>query len=455
MSSPLDNPVFARLFAAQLLSLAANGLVVVGLALSAYELRPEAAGTLLATALIAKMVVYVTVAPVVGAVIDQLPRRRWLVGLDLARAVLLLALMAAADDVVFVLACAGFYVFSAAFTPVYQAAIPDLLDDAQYVRALSWSRLAQELEGLVGPLLAASLLWVFAHDTLFALAALLLLGSAALVWLSQVPRAAPSERTEGIGHNIAYGLRVYTQTPRLRGLLALHAVVSFSGALVIVNTVVLVRQHFGLAAHWVPLTAGAAGVAAVLAAWSVPALLRRVGTRTVMLSGALVSMTGLALGVVFSGHGAVLAVWALIGAGGALMLTPSGRMIIASCTAADRSVLFATNFSLSHAVWLAAYALAGWVSVSLPVALWFWVHAAIAGLAALLAIRVWPRGASDTLRHRHGALDHDHLHTHDAHHQHAHEGWEGPEPHRHPHHHNAVEHEHPFVIDEHHRHWPR
>ena len=455
MSSPLASPVFARLFAAQVLSLGANGLVVAGLALTAFSLRPDAAGTLLATALIAKMVVYVTVAPVVGALIDKLPRRIWLVALDLARAALLLVLMHAADDMAFVLACAGFYVFSAAFTPIYQAAIPDLLDDAQYVRALSWSRLAQELEGLVGPLLAASLLLVVAHDTLFAFASVLLAVSACQVWLSAVPDAAPSERARGVWHNLAYGFRVYTRTPRLRALLALHAVVSFSGALVIVNTVVLVRQHFGLAAHWVPLTAGSAGVAAVIAAWAVPGLLRQVSTRTLMLSGALVSMVGLALGALFAGHGAVLVVWALIGAGSALVLTPSGRVIIGSCNAADRSVLFATNFSSSHAIWLLAYALAGWVSVSLPVAAWFWVHAALVGLSALLAMRLWPKRDIDALRHRHDAVDHEHLHTHDAHHQHAHEGWEGPEPHRHTHHHDAVEHEHPFVIDEHHRHWPR
>ncbi|MEM7378535.1 MAG: MFS transporter [Pseudomonadota bacterium] len=455
MSSPLENPAFARLFAAQLLSLVANGLVVVALALSAYAFRPEAAGALLATALIGKMLVYVTVAPVVGAYIDRLPRRNWLVTLDLARAGVLLWLAIVGSSVAFVLLVAVFYMFSAAFTPVYQAAIPDLLDDEQYVQALSWSRLAQELEGMAGPLLAAGLLFVADHTQLYVLSAALLLGSATLVWWSRVPPAAASERAGGVLHNLLFGIHAYTRTPRLRGLLALHAVVSFSGALVIVNTVVLVREYFELPEHWVPLTAGAAGVGAVLAAWSVPSLLRRTNTRTVMFSGALIALLGLGLGVATRSHVAVLCVWFLVGVGGSLILTPSGRIIIASCHDSDRSALFATNFSLSHGIWLLAYASAGFLGAVLPVEAWFWLHAALSGLSLLLALRLWPRDDPDDLPHRHDVLDHDHLHTHDAHHQHSHEGWEGPEPHRHPHHHDATEHAHPFVIDEHHRHWPR
>lgn len=54
--------------------------------------------------------------------------------------------------------------------------------------------------------------------------------------------------------------------------------------------------------------------------------------------------------------------------------------------------------------------------------------------------------------HVHEPLLHAHLHRHDAHHQHAHRGDEGPEPHSHPHQHEALEHSHPHLPDIHHRH---
>ena len=48
------------------------------------------------------------------------------------------------------------YVASAAFTPAFQAMIPDLLpDEAEYTKALSLSRLAADLESVASPVLAA------------------------------------------------------------------------------------------------------------------------------------------------------------------------------------------------------------------------------------------------------------------------------------------------------------
>lgn len=54
--------------------------------------------------------------------------------------------------------------------------------------------------------------------------------------------------------------------------------------------------------------------------------------------------------------------------------------------------------------------------------------------------------------HVHEPLGHEHLHTHDVHHQYAHRGDEGPEPHAHPHQHAPLAHSHPHLPDLHHRH---
>lgn len=54
--------------------------------------------------------------------------------------------------------------------------------------------------------------------------------------------------------------------------------------------------------------------------------------------------------------------------------------------------------------------------------------------------------------HRHDPVRHDHRHTHDEHHRHVHEGWEGPEPHSHAHNHAPLVHTHAHYPDIHHRH---
>ncbi|TJU93180.1 MAG: MFS transporter, partial [Mesorhizobium sp.] len=130
---------------------------------------------------------------------------------------------------------------SAGFTPTFQATIPDVLpDEKDYTKALSLSRLAYDLESVASPMLAAALLSVISFHSLFAGTVIGFLASAALVVSVMLPSPKPS-RPRGIYDRTTRGLRIYLATPRLRGLLALNLAVAASGAMVIVNTVVLVQ----------------------------------------------------------------------------------------------------------------------------------------------------------------------------------------------------------------------
>src|SRR5262249_26248800 len=170
-----------------------------------------------------KMIAYVGVAPLVGGFANMLPRRAFLVSMDLTRAAVALALPFV-DQVwqvyvlIFLLQSA-----SAAFTPTFQATIPDILpDEAEYTRALSLSRLAYDMESLISPMLAAALLTLISFNWLFAGTVAGFLCSAALVVSVTVPQPSRSERTAGVYDNTTRGIRIYLSTPRLRGLLALN-----------------------------------------------------------------------------------------------------------------------------------------------------------------------------------------------------------------------------------------
>src|ERR671911_2857534 len=143
MLDVLKNRTYRHLFAAQVIALAGTGLLTVALGLLAFQLAGEQAGAVLGTALAIKMVAYVTVAPIAGAFATALPRRAFLVALDLVRAAIALFLPFVTEVwqvylLIFLLQSA-----SAAFTPTFQATIPDLLpEERDYTRALSLSRLA-------------------------------------------------------------------------------------------------------------------------------------------------------------------------------------------------------------------------------------------------------------------------------------------------------------------------
>ncbi len=453
---PLSHRTYRRLFAAQVVALFGTGLTTVALALLAYDLAGGDAGLVLSIALALKMVAYVTLAPLAGAIAHLLPRRALLVALDLARALVVLGLPFVTEIWQIYLLIFLVNAASAGFTPLFQATIPDLLpDEADYTRALSLSRLAYDLETLLSPTAAALALLLVSYDGLFLANTAAFLISAGLVGLSPLPRPRPPERGGGPLANLGAGLRIYLGTPRLRGLLALNLAVAAAGAMILVNTVVLVRARLGGDATDTALAFAAAGAGSMAVALALPRLLARWPDRPVMLTGGALLAASLATGLLATTLGWLLALWALLGAGGALIQTPAGRLLRRSAAAGDRPALFATQFTLSHLCWLGTYPLAGWAGAHLGPEATFALLAGLCLAAALAAARLWPARDPQVLAHSHGELHHDHLHVHDAHHQHAHAGWEGPEPHRHPHRHPPLRHTHAFVIDLHHPTWPR
>ena len=455
MLSPLADRTYRHLFLAQVTALVGTGLMTVALALLAYELAGGNAGLVLGTALAIKMVAYVVIAPVVGGLAHLLPRKALLVGLDVARALVVLCLPFVTEVwqvyvLIFVLnAC------SAAFTPTFQATIPDVLDEPHYTRALSLARLAYDLENLASPLLAAVLLLVLGHDRLFVLTALGFLASALWVVSAVVPKPRPTDRGRSIVGNVAFGLAAYLKTPRLRGVLALSLAVAASGAMVIVNSVVIVRAELGLDDTALALAMAAVGVGSIAAALVLPRLVEHVTDRAVMFAGATLLLAAMATAAMLEpSYVGVMLLWALLGLGLGLVQTPVGRVLRRSATGGDRAAVFAAQFALSHACWLLAYPLAGWLGSVGGSPLAFLGMGFLTALGLALALALWPGHDPEDLEHEHPAFAHAHVHVHDEHHQHGHEGWEGPEPHEHPHRHAPVRHRHAYAIDLHHPNWP-
>lgn len=395
MASILRHRRYRHLFGAQLVALTGTGLATVALGLLAYDLAGERAGLVLGTALTIKMVAYVLVAPLAAALAERLDRRRLLVGLDLVRAGVALCLPFVTEVwqvyvLIFLLQSA-----SAGFTPAFQASIPDVLpDEDEYTRALSLSRLAMDMESLLSPMLAAALLTWMSFDNLFWGTAIGFVASALLVVSVTLPSPRPTAR-RGIYERTTRGLRLYLATPRLRALLALNGVISSIGAMVIVNTVVVVRVDLGLGESAVALALAGFGLGSMVTALGLPRLLKGISERRVMLSGGVIgtaTLVGLAgLWTIAPLPLAGLALgWAGIGMGYSAMLTPSGRLITRSGPPEDRPALFAAQFTLSHACWLVAYPLSGLLITGFGTA-WAMAGLSLTGtLCLVLAWRIWP-----------------------------------------------------------------
>lgn len=431
----LHDRTFRHLFAAQVMALLGTGLATIALGLLAYELAGSGAAMVLGTVFTIKMLAYVGIAPIAGALAQRMNRRTLLVVLDLVRAGVALCLPFVSEVwqvyvLIFLLQSA-----SAAFTPTFQATIPDVLpDEARYVLALSLSRLAYDLENIVSPMIAALLLVVLSYNTLFLGTVAGFAASALLIIAVVLPSPRPS-KTRGIYDGITRGLRIYLATPRLRGLLGLNFAAAAAGAMVMVNSVVLVRGTLGLPESALAWTLFAFGTGSMTAALALPKVLERTTDRPVMLGGALlmiVALLGMAAATAVMGPRweTLLGAWCLAGLGYSAVLTPSGRLLRRSAHAEDRPALFAAQFALSHACWLITYPLSGWLMTRFGATPTLVGLAGLAIVGAAVAMRLWPAGDPTEVEHTHANLPADHPHL------------QGQRRHRHP-----------LVIDDQHPRW--
>ncbi|PID62328.1 MAG: MFS transporter [Gammaproteobacteria bacterium] len=411
----LKNRTFRHLFTAQVVALLGTGLATVALGLLAFDLAGEQAAMVLGTVFTIKMVAYIGIAPIAGAFASQVSRRTLLVGLDLIRALVAFCLPFVTElwqvyALIFLLQSA-----SAAFTPTFQATIPDVLpDEARYTRALSLSRLAYDLENIVSPTLAALLLAVMSYHMLFIGTMLGFVASALLVVSSLLPSLEPTRR-RGIQDRTTRGIRIYLATPRLRGLLALNLTAAAAGEMVLVNSVVMVRGSLGLPESALAWTLFAFGAGSMLAALGLPGLLERLPDRPVMVSGAVLA-TGalLALALLIRVAGLswplLLGAWFLVGLGCSAVFTPSGRLLRRSSHEDDRPALYAAQFALGHGCWLIAYPLSGWLMTAFGAVVALLILAAVGGVGILVALSLWPVDDPVEVSHIHDNLPLDHPH---------------------------------------------
>lgn len=441
MLKVLANRSYRHLFLAQVIALVGTGLATVALGLLAYDIAGADAGAVLGTALAIKMAAYIGIAPVVGAYADRLPRKGLLVTMDAVRAAvaLLLPFVDAVWQVyllIFLLQSA-----SAAFTPTFQATIPDLLpDEEEYTNALSLSRLAYDMESLLSPMLAAALLTVISFHWLFAGTSVGFVVSALLVVTSALPhRKAAARVAESVWRKTTRGARIYLKTPRLVGLLAVTLAAAAGSAMVIVNTVVIVKGGGG-SQRDVALALAAYGGGSMLVALILPRILRTLSERAAMLAGAaVVSVALIAFALAtpaLSPTGIwpiLLTGWAVMGAGYSLCVTPGGRLLRKSSHEADRPALFAAQFALSHVCWLVAYPVAGQAGALLGMPAAFGLLGALALIGLVAGLWKWPVTDPEAVEHVHADLPPDHPHLAE---------------------HSTGSHRHPYVIDDLHMQWP-
>jgi NRE family putative nickel resistance protein-like MFS transporter len=393
------NPDYVRLFLAQVASLLGSGVTSVALAVFAYDLAGRNATVVVGTALMLRILAFVLLSPIAGVLADRVDRKRMLIVADLLR-VALVGLFPWVTTVWQVYALIfAINAVTAFFTPVYEASLPEVVGKTLYTRALSASRVALDVEAALGPLVAGALIvavgvrWTFWFDAgTYLISALLVLGA-------RVP--GPAKARTGFPWReffpqVSFGTRVLLRVPALRQALVLHVAEAAAGAVTIVTTVVYVRDVLGRGDGAFALTMAAVGLGSSVAALLIGrratrlraeetteahhARYHRWAERT-LLAGGLLSALPLLPGMLEPGLVPLLLLWALIGAGGAMIAIPSVGLLAEHTSPDERGRAYAAHFAWTHLFWLGTYPAAGFLAQAVGTP---WTFTAAGALSALM-----------------------------------------------------------------------
>ncbi|HEX2193595.1 MAG TPA: MFS transporter [Candidatus Limnocylindria bacterium] len=199
-----ENPAFARLYVAQLISFAGDWFATVALLGLALELTGMAG--LAALVLVLQTGGFAVASPVAGLLADRIDRRRLLIAADLARVPVALGFLLAREPgtLWIAFACVALLAVGAAvFEPASSAALPNLVDrrrlpEANVLIGSAWGTMLAVGAGL-GGLVAVAL----GRDVAFVLNAASFAASAWLVYGIRLPM---QERREGDVHPPAANL---------------------------------------------------------------------------------------------------------------------------------------------------------------------------------------------------------------------------------------------------------
>jgi MFS transporter, NRE family, putaive nickel resistance protein len=360
--APLRNVNFARLYAAQTTSLLGDAFTWVGLALLAFELAGENSSVILAAALTLRVTAFVVLSPLAGALADRVDRKVLMVSADVGRMVVIgLMPFVNAPWQVYVLMFL-LNALTAFFTPTYQATVPQVVGEKDYPQAIALSGATYEIFGVLGPGIAGAVATFLGAREIFYLDAATFLVSALLI--ITLPVRLKVTRTEGPNattwQDVKEGTtRLWGDSP-MRYALLLELVASVSGALVLVNTVGLVKGQLALNDLEYGWVMTAYGVGATVAALAVGFLDKRLKRTTFVFFGALVSTLAV-LPANYVAFAPLLFFWVLAGAGQNWVNLPTQTLIADRTPEASQGRVYGAHFAWSHLWWAVAYPLAGWL----------------------------------------------------------------------------------------------
>jgi NRE family putative nickel resistance protein-like MFS transporter len=383
--SSLKNPIFARLYTAQTISLLGDALTWVGLALLAVELAAQDAAVVLSGGLTLRVTAFVLISPLAGSFADRFDRKQMLALTHLVRMVVVAGFP-------FVSAIWQLYILifllnalNACFTPTYRATIPLVTGKDDYPQAIALAGATGQLLSILGPGIAGGVAALLGAKQVFFLDALSFLIAGVLIAtlpgeIGNLQASSPAPTVGNKWQEIKAGTTRLLGAASLRYALGMQLVAAIAGAQILVNTVGYVEETLKLGSVEYGWVMAAFGTGATVAA-IVVGLLNQNGSRLTLICCGAVLIALALLPANYAMLFPLMMLWMLAGVGESWINIPT-QTLIADCIPSHfQGRVYGAHFAWSHLWWVFAYPLAGWHSNS-------FMYGGLIGLAVLVVVQL-------------------------------------------------------------------
>ena len=360
----LREPLFAKLYVAQTISLLGDAFTWVGIALLAFEFGGGQSAQILATALTLRVTAFIIFGSFSGVIADRFNRKWIMICADLARIVIVFLFPFVKElwqvyVLIFLL-----NVFNAFFTPAYKASIPQLICKKEnYGNAIALSNGTWQLLGILGPGLAGGLAVFFGSRQLFFFDGFTFVISTFLVFLIPMQSLkydkiqSPSPFLN-IWKDIKNGTTLLFKNRSIRFSLLIELVAAVAGAQLLVNTIGHIKGDLQLTNIEYGWAMTAFGIGATIAAFSANAIDKTKTKTKLLLFGAFM----LALSISFANYvpfKVLLVFWIIAGLGQSFTEMPSQILIAENIDLEQQGKVYGSHFAWSHLWWAIGYPIAG------------------------------------------------------------------------------------------------
>ena len=361
----LKEPLFAKLYFAQAISLLGDSFTWMGIALLSFEFGNNQSAKILATALTLRVTAFIIFGSYAGVLADLVSRKKIMIVTNLFRMLIVFSLAFVKSVLQLYVLIFILNVFNAFFTPAYKACIPQLIRRKEkYGDAISLSNATWQLLGILGPGLAGALAVVLGSRQIFFFDAVSFIVSSILVFyipIANLNNEGPVITSSfiNIWNDVLNGMKLLFRNPPVRFSLLIELIAAIAGAQIIVNSVGHIKADLLLSDKEYGWIMAAFGVGATIGAFTANSIDKSKSKAALMFVGALILSTAISLANIVS-YEILIILWVIAGLGQSYADMPSQILIAENINPGQQGKVYGSHFALTHLWWALGYIFAGY-----------------------------------------------------------------------------------------------